>query len=115
MSHTALARLLKKHHKFLYKLYQEKKGRNNRTTLGKATKQQIWTVLRILFCIAVGHIPLTRQNYERLVRSKRKNTLKKIRNKIKIIRKASPNMRRRYIMQFASLYPYLLYDLFNAE
>ena len=114
-SHAALQRLLKKHHLFLYSLYLQKKGRNNRTRLRRATKQQVWTILRLLFCISVGHIPLTRQNYERLVRSKRKNNLQSLRKRIRSLRKAPTEIRRHYIMQFAALYPFLFYDLFNKE
>ena len=91
ISHPRLRKLMQKHHHFLFKLYKQKRGRNNRTTLQNASPQQIWLTIRLLFCIAVGHIPLTYNNYERLVKSKRKNNLRNLKNEIVQLRKADSN------------------------
>ncbi len=111
-SHSKLQELMRKEHNFLYKLYRQQSGRQNRKTLKNASKSQVWVVLRILFCIAAGHIPLSRKNYEHLVRSKRKNSLRSLKNRMKYLRKAKVESQRKFILQFAALYRYLLYDLF---
>ncbi len=112
-SHPVLRQLMEDEHAFLYKLYRQRSGRVNRTSLENATKDQIWVVLRLLFCITVGHIPLAKINYARLVRSKRRNTLRSLKNRMKNLRKSQVQTQRKFVLQFAALYPYLFYDLFN--
>ena len=103
---------MKKEHGFLYQIFCEKKGWKNRATLHKATPQQVWVVLRLLFCVAVGHIPLTKSNYQKLLRSKRNNTLTSLKTKMQSLRQAETGKKRDFILQFASLYPYLFHDIF---
>ncbi len=110
---SKLQELMRKEHEFLYKLYRQKSGRKNRLTIKNASKSQVWVVLRVLFCIAVGHIPISRENYNHLVRSKRKNNLRNLKNRMKFLRKrGSLKSQRKFILQFASLYRFLFYDLF---
>ncbi len=107
---------MQKEHIFLYNLYSEKKGRKNRKTLEKATVRQVWVVLRILFCLAAGHIPLPVANYRRLVQSKRRNALRSLKNRMEQFRGRNKSEKRRhFVMKFAVLYPYLFYDLFVDE
>ena len=113
MRHFRLRKYMTKEHFFLYKLYREKEGHINRVTLQRATVKQIWLVLRLLFCIAVGHIPLTYKNYQSLVRSKRKNNLRSLKNKMRYFRtKGESEARRKFVLQFSSLFPFLFHDLF---
>ena len=112
-SHTGLRRLMRHEHQFLYKLFCEKKGRINRASIQHATPNQVWIVLRLLFCIAVGHIPITYKNYQKLVRSKRKNSLRSLKNRMQFLRKRHQiEARRRFLYQFSSLFPYLFHDIF---
>ncbi len=105
---------MKKEHKFLYRLYKETNGRRNRKTLVNATPAQIWLVVRLLFCIAVGHIPLTFKNYQRLVQSRRRNSLKNLKNNMPFLQygKSKLKKRQKFVMQFAVLYHYLFHDIF---
>ncbi len=115
MEHPLLRELMLAEHKFLYKLYKQKKGRNNRTTLKRASDKQIWLVLRVLFCIAAGHIPITYKNYQQLIRSKRRHTLASLKRQMEVFRKAGQKeQRRRFVLQFASVFPNLFHDIFVA-
>ena len=112
-SHRLLRKIMLSEHKFLYKLFQEKKPRLARSKLKQASSKQIWLVLRLLFCIAVGHIPITRKNYQRLVRSKRKNILSHLKYRMQFFRKRGKTQaRREFLYQFSSLFPYLFHDIF---
>ena len=100
-------------HSFLYRLYRHKEGRINRQALKRASSKQIWVVLRILFCISAGHIPLTYANYQKLVRSKRKNNLRSLKNRMHHFRRrGQTEARRLFLYQFSSLFPYLFHDIF---
>ncbi len=115
-SHRLLRKLMEKEHNFLYKLYTEKSGRKNRKTLQNATKTQVWVVLRLLFCIAAGHIPLTLPNYRRLVQSRRRNTLRSLKNRMRSLRgRKKVSERRAFVKQFAVLYHFLFHDIFMTE
>ncbi len=113
-SHPHLRRQMQEEHNFLYKLYCEKDGQRNRARLAKATGKQVWIVLRLLFCIAAGHIPISSKNYRRLLQSKRRNTLRSLKNRMKYFRNGQniTELRRQYILQFAVLYHFLFEDLF---
>ncbi len=115
MDHPRLQRLMQKNHDFLHQLYKNKTGRQNRTLLKKASGNEVRLVLRLLFCIAVGHIPLTEKNYERLVQSKRRNNLGRLRTRMRRLKSAPIYRQRKFILQFAVLYPYLFYDIFNLD
>ncbi len=110
--HPLLQKLMRKHHLFLFKLYRQKSGRKNRQVLQKARKQQVWLVLRLLFCISAGHIPLSRANYERLVKSKRRNNLRSLKNQMRYLKKATVERQKNFILQFSALYHYLFHDIF---
>ncbi len=114
MSHASLRRQMEREHHFLYNLYQEEDGRRNRATLRKASPLQVWIVLRLLFCIAVGHIPITEKNYRRLIQSKRRNSLRSLKNRMRFFRKGrgKTELRRQFILQFAVLYHNLFEDIF---
>ncbi len=114
-SHSKLQRQMKKQHAFLYKLFKEKSGRKNRATLQKANHNQVWVVLRVLFCISAGHIPLKFKNFQKLITSKRRNTLRSLKNRMRYLRSESTEKKKKFILQFASLFPYLFYDLFIDE
>ncbi len=114
--HSRLRRLMLREKEFLYNLYTETSGRKNRYTIQRASPEQVWLIVRILFCIAVGHIPLTYKNYQRLVWSKRKNSLRSLKNRMRHLRRrSSAEKRRKFILQFAVLYQFLFHDLFEED
>ncbi len=115
MDHPRLRRLMEKHHNFLYQLYSNKTGRQNRTLLKKASGSKVRLVLRLLFCISVGHIPLTQKNYDRLIQSRRRNNLGQLRNRMRRLKNGPIYEQRKFILQFAVLYPNLFYDIFNVD
>ena len=88
-SHRFLRKFMKKHHSFLFKLYQEKRGWKNRDTISKARNVQVRLLLRLLFCISAGHIPIRKSDFEEIVRSKRRILLRNVKYIFRKLRKDS--------------------------
>ena len=113
ISHPALQRLMKKEHAFLYKLYTSN-GRQNRHTLNKASKLQVFLVLRLLYCISAGHIPLTKSAFEEVIRRKKRALLARMKSRSVILRKKESLFnRRKYVLQYSSVYPFIFEAIFN--
>ncbi len=112
-SHPRLQKFMKKHHSFLYSLYQEKRGWKNRVTLSKATESQIYLILRLLFCLSAGHIPIRFSHFQALIKSKRRPTLALLKYRFHHLRKGSKTQIRQYVLKFASLYNALFSPLFK--
>ncbi len=110
--HPKLRRLLLYHKVFLYKIYSVNKSHTTRRNIQKATIGQLRTLARILFCIERGHIPIKSENYTKVVKSRRLNQLLKIRKKLPELLKAPIGFLKKYLCQFATLYPILLHPLF---
>ncbi len=106
--------LLPKTHVLLYRLFKHKE-RQNRSDIAEATNFQLNTLLRILFCISVGHIPVKKSSYLKLKRSKRRLILKKMRFRIKKMLVRPLSEKRRFLSNFVSLYPDLLLPLFSGD
>ncbi len=112
--HPGLRKSLLKHKNFLAKLYKQKKGYANKRQIDKATTQERKVLLRTLFCICQGHIPIAKAHFHELVQSKRKPKLVAIGSDLKRLLKASEAEQKKCLKQFSSLYPLLLHPLFNA-
>ncbi len=112
-SHSKLRRLMEKNASFLYLLYKEKNARRTRLKLLKAERMQVWLVLRILFCISVGHIPIRKTHFLQVIRSKRRILLASLKFRFQKLRTSSIREKRKFVLEFASLFPILLYPLFN--
>ena len=114
VTHKLLRKRMKepKTHRFLFRLHQHK-TRQNRRDIESSTGRQINTLLRVLFCISVGHIPLSKKHFEKLARSKRRILFRKLRFHLHKILDSSLSERKRFLAQLASLYPYLLHPLFQ--
>ncbi len=111
-SHPALRRLMQKHHAFLYRLYNGN-GRKNRHALASATKQQVHVLLRVLYCLSAGHIPISRENFQQIIRRKKRLLLARLKGKSIILRRKEPFLvRRKYVLQYSSVYPFLLEPIF---
>ena len=100
-----------KTHILLYRLFRHKE-RQNRSDIAEATGQQLNTLLRILFCVSVGHIPMKKAAYIKLRKSKRKLLLTKMRFRLKKFLKQTLSQKRKLLSNFVSLYPSLLSPLF---
>ena len=110
--HPFLQREMKKHHLFLYKLYQGN-SKKNRTLLHKATKSEIYVLLRVLYCISAGHIPISKQNFREITRRKKRVLLARLKSRSIYLRKRESLFnRKKYVLQYSSVYPYLLQPLF---
>ena len=103
-----------KTHVLLYRLFRHKE-RQNRSDIAEATNSQLNTLLRVLFCISVGHIPMKRASYLKLQRSKRRVLLSNLRFRLKKMLKMSLSPKRRFLSNFVSLYPTLFGPLFSHE
>ncbi len=101
-------------HQLLFRLHRHK-TRQNRRDIQNGTSRQINTLLRILFCLAVGHIPLHKNHFDLLAKSKRRLLLRKIRFNLHSILDSGLEERKNLLLQFASLYPALLWPLFNTS
>ncbi len=112
ISHPRLRRLMQKHHSFLYKLFIGN-GRKNRHSLGSATKQQVHLLLRVLYCLSAGHIPISREDFGEIVRRKKRLLLARLKSQSLVLRKKKTFLeKRKYILQYSSVYPFLLHPLF---
>lgn len=112
MSHPALRKRMLANHAFLYKLYVSN-GRRNRHILGKATKKQLRNVLQILHCISAGHIPMTKQNFQEIIRRKKRLLLAHLKRRFITLWKKEPMITiRNYVLKYSSVYPYLFQPLF---
>ncbi len=98
-------------HRLLYRLFKHK-SRQNRYDIQTANGRQLNVILRILFCLAVGHIPIFRSHYEHLKKSKRRLALKTLRFRLKSLLSASLHKKKQYLANFASLFPFLFSPLF---
>ena len=100
-----------KTHILLYRLFSHKE-RQNRADIAEATGFQLNTLVRILFCISVGHIPMTKSSFLKLRKSKRRLLLSKLRYRLKKMQKKPLSQKRKFLGNFVSLYPTLLSPLF---
>lgn len=62
---------------FLKSLYLSN-SLSNKTTLSFAPKKELLTLIKVLFFLARGEIPLKRGHYKNLIKSKKTNVLTKI-------------------------------------
>ncbi len=110
--HPSLQRQMKANHLFLYKLYKGN-SRKNRHLLNNATKHEIYVVLRVLYCISAGHIPISQANFTEITRRKKRILLAKLKGRSVYLRKKESLFnRKKYVLQYSSVYPYLFQSLF---
>ena len=112
--HPSLRKQLIKHKTFLKALYSEKQGHRNKRRIQKASKGELKTLLRILFCVSHGHIPIKKAHYHLIKLSKRRPKLVHIGSKLKHLIKDSEETQKNTLKQFSSLYQYILHPLFNV-
>ena len=112
LPHPTLQREMKKHHLFLYELYMGN-SKKNRNLLYKASKQEVYVVLRILYCISAGHIPISKKNFQEITRRKKRIMLARLKSRSIYLRKKETLFnRKKYVLQYCSVYPYLFQSPF---
>lgn len=112
-SHVRLQKHMRKHHLFLYRLFQEKRGWKNRTILKKTSNACVFLVLRLLFCISVGHIPMRYKTLQKLIKSKKRHLLANLKYTFRRLLEGSSQEKRKFVLKFASIYHILFEPLFE--
>ncbi len=110
-SHPALRRLLLRHKKFLFDLY-EKNAVWCKRRLKRASITELRTLIRFLVCLEQGHVEIRAKNYTNLLRSRRLNKLINLRKKKAYYLQCPHHEKVQYLSQFGALYRYLLEPLF---
>ncbi len=111
-SHVRLQKQMRKYHSFLYGLFLEKRGWKNRISLKKTNNAVIFLVLRLLFCISVGHIPMRYKTFQQIVKSKKRQLLGSLKFTFRKLRQASSQEKRTFVLKFSSIYHVLFEPLF---
>ncbi len=110
--HPRLKARLLKNKEFLKKLQGTKEARKRLAIIKSANSSEIYTLFRVLCCIAHGHIPIRQMHHFHLKKSKRLHMLTKLQCPSKKIRKNKKNIRET-VQKFASVYDKLLHPLFH--
>ncbi len=110
-SHPGLRKLLLRHKKFFFDLY-EKSAVWCKRRLKRASVSELRTLIRFLVCLEKGHVEIRAKNYTALLKSRRINKLINLRKKKAYYLKCSRDEKVQYLSQFGALYRYLLEPLF---
>ncbi len=105
---------MKTNHQFLWELYVEK-AHTIRRRLLKATNSELCILIKIVYCIEQGYIPIKKVNFERLVQRRRMKPILGLKYKIKKLLRSPLEEKRKWATQLSSQYKYLLYSLFEKE
>lgn len=100
------------HHQFLYDLFKQTKTYKTKAIIKQATNNELKVLLKVLFCIERGHIPLKRKLFERIKVSRRLYVILGLRRIFRVLLKAPTREKRQWLTQLSSLYRYLLSPLF---
>lgn len=91
---------------------------SNKTTLSFSTEFQLNVLIRILYNIVVGNIPLKKIHYERLIKSKKRRVLHERLSKfvrLKELIKSDREVKIKFLNNFLSLFSSLLFLVFNEK
>jgi hypothetical protein len=91
---------------------------SNKSTLSFATEFQLNVLIRVLFFIVSGQIPLKKIHYERLIKSKKRRVLhERLSNfdKLKNLIKSDREVKIKFLNIFLSLFSSLLFLVFNER
>ncbi len=105
---------MKMHHEFLWELYSSKTHTVRRRIM-KATNLELCILIKIIYCIEQGYIPIRKQNFDKLVKRRRMKPILNLKYKIKKVLRSSVDEKRKWATQLTSQYKYLLYSLFEDE
>ncbi len=104
---------MEKHHNFLWKVYSNTKGYQNKRLINSASVAELRVLLSVLYCISQGHITLRKVHYKQLIKSKRRNSLVELKQKYKKLLNGPQEPIASYLTQFARQYHTLLHTVFN--
>lgn len=111
--HQKLRKKLLMHKAFLKSLYSEKCGKVNVIRIERSTKKERGVLFQIMFCICQGHIPIKKQDFEKIRQANRKPKLQDIGKNLKKFLRSSESEQKKVLKQFSSLFPQLLRQLFE--
>lgn len=101
------------HKDFLSELHKENKNYMTNRKFQKKSVKELNVLIRILGCIAKGHIPITSEAYRELNRSKRRNRLAQFgKTNMNILLGLTKPGKIELLRQLCSNYPLLLKNLF---
>ncbi len=105
---------LKENHEFLWQLYTGK-VHTVRRRLMRATNLELCILIKIVYCVEQGYIPIKKKNFEMLVQRRRMKPILDLKYKIKKVLRSSLLEKRKWATQLTSQYKYLLYSLFEEQ
>ncbi len=111
-SRAKLQEEMKKHHEFLWNVFSQKPYKV-RKILKEATNSELQILIKILYCVEEGQIPIKEKHYQILKNSRRLNAIVRLKEKVNSVLRLSVSRKRKWATQFTSLYKYLLYHLFE--
>ena len=101
-------------HDFLLKVYRDKPHTVKRF-LAKASNAELCILIKLLFALEEGLIPMKIRHYKILLRSKRMKPILMLKYDVKRMLRAPLAEKKTWLCQFCSLYKALLYPLFEDE
>ncbi len=105
---------MKENHEFLWHLYIDK-AHTVRRRIMKASNLELCILIKIVYCIEQGYIPIKKKNFEKLLQRRRMKPILDLKYKIKKILRSPLEEKRKWATKIASQYKYLLYSLFEEE
>ncbi len=99
-------------HKFLWILYTEK-PHTIRRKLAKVSNRELCMLIKLVYCVEQGYIPIKKKNYHKLVLTRRMKPILDLKFHIKKLLRKTVDEKRKWAMQISSLYKYLLYSVFE--
>lgn len=91
---------------------------SNRSSLSFATNFQLNVLIRVLYYIVKGQIPMKRDHFEALTKSKKRGVLHSRLSKVEDLKKliqATREEKLKFLNNFLSSYAYLLFLIFNQK
>ncbi len=73
---------MNENHEFLWKMYTEK-PHSVRRRLAKANNSELCTLIKIVYCVEQGYIPIRKTNYNKLVSTRRMKPILELKYHIK--------------------------------
>ncbi len=103
---------MKENHEFLWKIYIEK-PHTIRRRLAKATNRELITLIKIVYCVEQGYIPIRKRNYIKLLKTRRMKPILNLKYHIKSLLRKPLAEKKQWAMKISSLYKFLLYSVFE--
>ncbi len=105
---------MEENHQFLWQLFVEKSHTVRRRLL-KATDAELCILIKIVYCIEQGYIPIKKKNFKKLIQKRRMKPILGLKYQIKKLLRSSIEEKKKWATQLSAQYKYLLYALFEKE